>query len=492
MDQLALQSTFAKIRNPYGVRRWAYMETSANPGLDFRLYQLFGKALQPYAEDNKPLLVTRVLNDHTVTQLVPFRDNWERPAKRWFKVELKTKSGKRYIESSSGTPFLAVDPFQSVEYTAQPGDDIFLDDGAGTTYDAKVAGLDPAGNAVEITSKAGAALPANGFYYAQHTLDAFYMPLTVSYMVPATQASILDPGTHANPFQTVLQLTYFDNGGATVVEQYRRVPIKELSTILVDVPYAFIDVVGDRFGVASNPSPGFIQIFETFEIHLARVPDKLEVVFDNTGPTGGGTDVDVGNVAVYYGLNVPALAAVPPNIFPPNPNPPPTTQYNLYPPPDPEDFWTGSGDIVVMPTGTICPAGFEDIAQILSRANDHYVIDTATGRPLTFAGGTALTMTLVNGNTVFTGTIPITAVDPSTITPTNPAGTTLRGASNNTSTFEIVFLLYLATAFRPDQSLAFRIPALQFGSGGSLTFTIPGDIRNLVGAVGKEIGRAHV
>jgi len=471
MDQLSLQSTFAKLRNPNGLRRWAYMKGSVATTVDFRLPQLFGHSGQPYGENNAPMIVTRVAEGETMAQLVPFRDQWERPAKRWFKVKLSGGT----VSASSGTPFLAEDPFQTtVQYKAKAGDDIFLDDGAGTVVIAKIASVSPAGNAADIAPKQGVSLPATGTYYARHTLDAFLVPLTVSYMVPKVQASILDPGTHTDPFQSVIQVTYYDNGGSTVVEQYRRVPVRELSTIALDVPYAFIDVVGDRFDTPATPLTEYIQVFEVFEFALARVPDKLEVVFDNVGPTGGGTDVHVGNAAVYYGSNVPAAAQVPANIFPPNPNPPPSVRYNMAPPPDPEDYWTGSGDIVVMPVGTVCPAGFEDIAQLESKANDHYVVDTATGRPITFTGGTALTMSLVSGNTRFVGTIPATAVDPST-------GTLLRNASNNTATYEVVFLP-ASLALNVDQPLAFRIPEIQFSSGGTFEFTLSGDVRSHVSA----------
>lgn len=477
MDQLALQSTFAKIRNGYSLRRWSYMQGSENPNVDYRLAQLFGHAGQPYGENNAPMLVTRVTASETVAQLIPFRDNWERPATRWVKGQL---SGGDTFTVFSGTPYLAEDPFQSsVQYKAKPGDDLFLDDGSGSVTVVKITAVLPAGNAVQIASKQGVAVPANGTYYAKHTLDAFLVRLTVSYMIPTIQASILDPGTHINPFQSLIQVTYYDNAGAAVVEQYERTPIRELSTIAADVPYAFIDVTGDRFDVATAPATPYTQIFEVFEFQLARVPDKMEVVFDNTGPTGGGTHVHVGNIAVYYGSNVPAAAQVPPNILPTiSPNPAPSTRYNVYPPPDPEDFWTGSGDIVLMPVGTQCPVGFEDIAQVLSRANSHYVVDTATGRPLVFDSFlNPLTMSLVGGNTRFDGTIPATAVDPSTITQANPSGTSLRSAQNNTSTYEIVFPL---GAFAEHQLLSFRIPEIHFSASGAIDFTIPGDIRSLV------------
>jgi len=472
MDQLALQSTFSKIRNPYGLRRWAYMNSSANPTVDFRIPQLFGQAGQPYGENNAPLLVSRITNGEYIAQLVPSRDQWERPSRRWFKANLTGS----VLSVGAGTPFLAEDPFlTAVQYKAKAGDDVHLDDGAGTVVIAKIAAVDPAGNAVTLVPKQGSALPANGTYYARHTLDAFLVRLTVSYMVPNAQAALLDPTVHAVPFQSKIQVTYFDNGGTSVVEQYERVPIRELSTIAVDVPYAFINVVGDRFNTPTAPAVAYDQIFEVFEFSLARVPDKVEVIFDNTGPASG--SVDIGNVAVYYGNTVPAAAAVPPNIFPPNPNPAPTTRYNLYPPPDPEDFWTGSGDIVLMPVGTQCPVGFEDIAQVLSRANSHYVVDTATGRPLVFDNFlNPLTMSLVGGNTRFDGTIPATAVDPST-------GTSLRSSQNNTSTYEIVFPMYLVNgAFAEHQSLSFRIPEIHFSASGAFDFTIPGDIRSLVRA----------
>jgi hypothetical protein len=176
---------------------------------------------------------------------------------------------------------------------------------------------------------------------------------------------------------------------------------------------------------------------------------------------------------------VPAAAQVPANIFPPNPNPAPTTRYNLYPPPDPEDFWTGSGDIVVMPVGTQCPVGFEDVGQVVSRANDHYIIDSVTGLPITFSGpGTGLTMSIVAGNTKFTGALPITAVDPN-----DPTMTSLRGTQNNTSTFEIVFLIpSFNSAFAEHQVLAFRIPEIHFNANGAFDFTLPGDLTALVGA----------
>jgi hypothetical protein len=481
MDQLALQSTFAKVRNGYGLRRWAYMDGSDAPTLDFRLSQLFGHSGQPYGENNAPMLTTRVARDETVAQLIPFRDNWERPATRWVKGVL---SGGNTFTVLSGTPYLAEDPFQTtVQYKAKAGDDFFLDDGAGNVVVTKIASVSAAGNSVTLAPKQGVSIPANGTYYAKHTLDAFLVRLTVSYMVPTSQASILDPGTQANPFQSLIQVTYYDNSGSEVVEQYERVPVRELSTITTDVPYAFIDVVGDRFDTPTAPATPFIQVFEVFEFQMARVPDKMEVLFDNTGPTGGGTTVELGNVAVYYGANVPAAAQVPPNIFPPNPNPAPTTRYNLYPPPDPEDFWTGSGDIVVMPVGTQCPVGFEDITQVLSRANDHYVIDRATGRPIVFSvsNGNALTISLVGGNTKFDGTIPVTAEDP------NNPNVSLRSATNNTSTFEIVFPLYLANgAFADHQLLTFRIPEIQFSSGGSFTFTLAGDLISRIQATATQ------
>jgi len=476
MDQLTLQSTFAKLRNPYGLRRWAYMESSDNPGIDFRISQLFGHSGQPYGENNAPMLVTRVIDGETLAQVIPFRDQWERPAKRWFKGNLV--SG--VFSTPTGTPFLAEDPFQTtVQYKAKVGDDVFLDDGAGTTHSVKISAVGASGNSVAVTTKQGGTLPPDGTYYAQHTLDAFLVRLTVAYMIPQTQFPSLDPTVQTTPFQSKIQVTYYDNAGSTVTELYARTPIRELSTIAADVPFAFIEVVGDRFDVATAPLTPYYQIFETFEFQLARAPDKLEVLFDNTGPTGGGNNVHVGHAAVYYGITVPAAAAVPSNIFPPNPNPAPTTRYNLYPPPDPEDFWTGSGDIVVMPVGTVCPVGYEDIAQVLSKANDHYVIDTATGRPITFSlfsGGNDLQMSLVDGNTKFTGVLPATARDPS-----NP-NTALNSAQNNTSTFEVVFLLYLFNgAFAVDQVLSFRIQEIHFSAAGTFDFTLPGDLRQLVG-----------
>jgi len=481
MDQLSLNSILTKIRNTYGARRWGYMRYSAPPSASdlasaVRIPQQNRSAL---ATRNTPFRPTQIRPNRSLTIPLSFRDQWERPSFRRLKLELTTQPlsavqiSQRVLLATSGTPFLAVDPFQAaVEYRPKVGDEVLLDDNAGNEWRAKIVAFDPgafpSGNAIEVAGD----LPADGTYFVTYLLDAFHVRLTVSYMTEdLSPMNVVAPA-----FQSKIRTVYYDNAGATVDELYLRSPIAELSTLLVDTMFTTVPVVGDRFGATTGQGTTFEQVFEVFDFYLARVPDVMELVLDNPAHA---ISMVVGNIGLTYGHTVPAHNPVPPTIIPPDPDPAPETLYNLMPAPDPEDFWTGAGDIVLMPAGMVCPPGYESMFSPLSQINQHVITNTANPLiPTTF--NLTMTSAPAGAGTLFSGVL---------------AGGSAHPFANETSASASFVALFDLQQRHPgefgpvgqdrgDKWYSIRIPEITFDSAGNFSFILPGTLAEWEDRVG--------
>lgn len=455
-----LQSALSRARNPLGLRRWGNWDSNIATTNIARIAQTLATVGQVYAIDNRPLfLFTIPANVLPVPSYisceVSSRDLWERPAKRWFKVTV-SGSGTNVL-TTSGQPFVVTDPIvTSVKFGANVGDDLLLlDTITGDQFDMKVASVDlVGGNSVTVVPQAGGSAPPDSFaavheYIAYHVLDAFQIQFTVVQTVQST-----DDARWVKP---MLECVYYRSGQAPLIETYDRFEIRTISALFAEIP-----IVGDRFDVFS--ATNFKQVVSLFQVPLSRTPDEVRVRFINEKYLyAANTSVVLANVAVYLGDNTDVLIPLRPSQLSPQ-----GAAAVLYHTPQAlaaDEFWTGSGDITVVPAGQGCPPGYENLAQLTTLRNPNYIQNPGSSAgalydPVWSSVWTA-TYDAATGLTTFSS---VSAL---------PVNNKFRGSKNNTATFQLVWLDTVSG--QPVRS-ALRIPSLLINdTTAKLSFTIAGD-----------------
>jgi len=449
VDTLNLHSTFGRLRNPQGTRRWGFWEqlpAKSMPG-PTRLTQELMVAAQNFGVNN--LAPTRFAPDAAtrVYQTVAGQDWWVRPAARWLEVDVTVAGTVATITALTGNPFTLVDPIvPSVQITAKVGEDIVVE-AAGTRYELKIVGVQP--NLVTAVAKTGGTLPPPmAGVYAYHRLDAYFLELTTTFVVPDTELAPLR-------IRSGVRLVYYSSG-TPVNQDYSAVKIRSLTG---SPTYATTPVQGDRFNTAV--ATGYTQVAELFQIAVARVPDELRLFF-TVGPVPGRFAMP----ALYHGDMINVSVPVVPNILA---TPPANTvdQQQLAPV-DPLDAYTATGDVVMVAAGQQCPPGYENVAQVDSGFNANFVRWEA-GASNGQIAAIPFALSVTSNVSTFTGSLPHTT----------PAQHSLAGAQNNSSTYELLVI-------RQGKRFAYRVPRIQFSSAGVITFQIPADLRFLLDLTGPD------
>jgi len=480
MDQLMLQSVYSKVRNPRGFRRWGYHAQEIDPTVTsftaiHRVKQVLATGA-PIARDNAPFFLFEIPANPVTPGIrsdfvmaITTHDLWERPAKRWGDVDISVVGGKKQVLSFFGQPFVVTDPIvSSVKYAANRGDDILLVDKiTGDRFMMKIAAVDvPAGNKVFIEPPQGGTLPPDSLttvheYRAYHTIDAFQILCTVTHTIRDTD--------DAQWIKPLLRLTYYRDGQTPIDEEYEAMLINQLGGGAI-----FTEPVLKPDGTAT----GFKQAYSLFQIPLARVPDEAAIVFRNVKQvvsTNG--PVQLGNVSLWQGDHTNLLIDIVSNVltvspaFPPAPAifPAPDSLYATPAVVDIADYFTGAGEIVMVPAGSTCPPGYENVAQIQSTINPLYLQDPGTGA-LDAIWAPTWTAVYVSGTnkTQFTSQ----AI---------PTGNPFRTSRSNSATWQIVW---------SDSGVltALRMPQMVVNNTtGVITFDVDGDYSFRSGQVGRVL-----
>lgn len=441
MNILDLAGTFGRVRNPMGLRRWGNWNQTPPKAVQApaRVTQM-PMANSLYGSNSLPIFQYAPDLATQLRQKLAGQDFWVRPAARWFQVNITNTGTSVTITAVVGSPFIVTDPLVSTyQIAAKPGDDIVLDYGT-QQYRLKIISV-LASTVVAVPAPGNVLPPTAAFQWAFHRLDAYFLELTVTYIVPTAS---LSPSVKV---RSGIQLTYYTDT-VPIVQSYQSTKIRSL----VGNPFFATTVVRDRR--VSTVTTAFTQMVELFNIVVARVPDEVELSLNQVDLTPG----MVAHPAIYIGDYVNVSVPVRSNLLvvqPPN-----VVDQNAYPPVDPADFETGSGDIMMIPAGQTCPPGYENIAQVDSLFNDGFVKweDGATNGQAALINFTAV---FAAGVTTFTALLPKTA----------PATHSLAGSQNNAATYELLVI-------RNGTRYAYRIPSILFADAplGQVSFTIPGDL----------------
>lgn len=450
MDSLNLPGVLSRVRNPHGVRRWGYYAQDAVPV--FPAPARIAQSLQAgviHAENNLPLFMFELLPENALEQTLLSRDLWQRPAHRYFKLDqLVTLAGKQTAQVASGNPFVAVDPVVPTQViSAMIGDSVELENSVtGERFTLKFSEIDPSGNQAVLVPFAGQTPPPDGVdYWVRFTLDCFQLDLTLTHVLDTV---------NANPQRIVGRIgLVFYTDAAPVIDIYDAVPIRALTGFPTRTTYP---IAADRFAIFNT---AYTQVLELFSIHTARVPDEVFIRFENPALF----PIRISQFGLYVGDFVNVETPLRPNLL--VPQAPNASVVNTNPPQDPLDWWSKTGDMVMVRAGETCPAGYEQVAQVDSAYNAHFVRHEA-GAQIDQVALINFTAVFAGGATTFTGSLP------------PPVAThSLAGPQNNTSTFELLVV-------RDGRRFSIRIADCNFSSAGVITFVLSGDFRYLINTSG--------